>query len=384
MGCPRGRENGIVRDSNGHAIHQRSEPYTCYTVLDRGPWAAFTALSPTQRWLFAAACALVIALLNPRFEWPGNTWRHVVVFDITQSMNTVDAQVDGQPASRLAFARRAMRDALSAMPCGSRLGLAVFSEYRTLLLLQPVEVCANYGDLPEVIARIDGRMSWAGASEVGKGVGWALKMARAMEPAPSLVFITDGHEAPPRRPGEATRIADDDAGRVKGVIAGVGGDVLKPIPKRDIDGGTLGFWGADDVMQTDPKSLGRTQAGAQQTLVDEAGAPLAAFAGSGSEHLSSLKEPYLRELAQAAGLGYRRLATRADLSAVLLDPALATSAPIPRDLRWIPLLIALLCLCAAFLPAARWRRRPFGAETSAYTDAGTSASTAARAPAVEG
>jgi mxaL protein len=337
-----------------------------------------------QRWLLAAACALALALLHPRLSWPGPSWRHVVVIDITQSMNTVDAQIDGQAASRLAFARRALREALAVMPCGSRLGFAVFSEYRSLLLLQPVEVCANYGDLPEVIARIDGRMSWAGASEVGKGVGWALRMARAMEPVPSLVFITDGHEAPPLRPGERPRIDDDAAGRVRGVIAGVGGDVLKPIPKRDVDGGAIGFWGADDVLQTDPKSLGRTREGAQQTLVDENGAPLAAFAGSGSEHLSSLKEPHLRELAQAAGLGYRRLAASADLSAVLLDPALATAEPIPRDLRWIPLLIALVCLCAAFLPAPRRRWRRFRAETSGYTDRPVGSSTVPRAPAVEG
>jgi mxaL protein len=360
------------------------KPYTCYTVIDRRPWAALTTLPRMQRWLLAAACALAIALLNPRISWPGPTWRHVVVLDITQSMNTVDAQIDGEAVSRLAFARRALRDALSAMPCGSKLGFAVFSEYRTLLLLQPVEVCANYGDLPEVIARIDGRMSWAGASEVGKGVGWALRMAREMEPAPSLVFITDGHEAPPLRPGERPRIADDATGRVKGVIAGVGGDMLKPIPKRDVDGGAIGFWGADDVLQTDPMSLGRTQEGAQQTLVDETGAPLAAFAGSGTEHLSSLKEPHLRELAQAAGLGYRRLTVSADLSALLLDPALATSAPIPRDLRWIPLLIALVCLCAAFVPAPRWRRQPVRAETSAYIHPGTGASTVPGAPAVEG
>jgi mxaL protein len=317
------------------------------------PLSTLLAMPRMHQLLLAAAFALGLALLNPRIEWPGPTWRHVVVLDITQSMNTVDAQIDGQAVSRLAFARHAMRQALSAMPCGSKLGFAVFSEYRTLLLLQPVEVCANYGDLPEVIARIDGRMSWAGASEVGKGVGWALRMAREMEPMPSLVFISDGHEAPPRRPGEAVRIDEADAGRVRGVIAGVGGNVLKPIPKRDIDGGAIGFWGADDVMQTDSKSLGRTQEGAQQTLVDENGEPLTAFAVSGTEHLSSLKEPYLRDLAQAAGLGWRRLVASADLSAVLLDPALATSEPIPRDLRWIPLLIALACACAAFLPAPR-------------------------------
>ena len=37
--------------------------------------------------------------------------------------------------------------ALTELPCGSRLGLAAFTGYRSLMLLAPVEVCEYYGDL---------------------------------------------------------------------------------------------------------------------------------------------------------------------------------------------------------------------------------------------
>ncbi len=308
------------------------------------------------RLLAGAALALFAALLGPRVQLPSDTWNHVVVIDITQSMNTRDMALQGEPVPRLAFAKSALRDALAGMPCGSKLGIGVFSEYRVLLLLAPVEVCDNYNDLPAVIDRIDGTMSWAGASEVGKGVGSAVRALRTMAGKPSLIFISDGHEAPPLRPGQRPRF-DEPLGEIHGVIAGVGGDAPKPIPKFDVEGHLLGVWEADDVMQTDTISLGQTQNGAKQSLVEENGQPVQVFEGSGTEHLSSLKEPHLRELADVTGLGYRRLVASGDLSDVLRDPALARRAWVPWDLRAVPAALALVLLCAAFLPAWRGARR---------------------------
>ncbi len=306
--------------------------------------------------LIGAALALIVAWLGPRWPLPGNTWNHVVVIDITQSMNTRDMPVDGEPASRLAFAKRALRESIAAMPCGSKIGLGVFAEYRILLLLSPVEVCSNYNDLPAIINRIDGTMSWAGASEVGKGVGSAVRTLRTMADPPSLIFVTDGHEAPPRRLGERPRF-DEPVGAVRGTIVGVGGDVLTPIPKRDVDGRLIGEWGADDVLQTDTISLGQTQEGAKQSLVDENGQPIKAIAGTGTEHLSTLKEAHLRELADVTGLGYVRLRASADLASALRDPALSRRAAVPWDLRIVPLCLALALLCAAYLPRFGVRRR---------------------------
>jgi mxaL protein len=309
--------------------------------------------------LAAAAALLALALAVPRLSLPGASWNHVVMVDITQSMNAVDMPWQRASVSRLEFVRRSLHDAVGALPCGSRLGLGVFTEYRSLLLLTPVEVCANYDELLAVIDRIDGRMAWAGASEVARGVFSAVGVVGALPGAPSLIFVSDGHEAPPRRP-DADVSPEQRPLNLRGVLAGVGGDTPVPIPKFDVDGHRIGVWEADEVMQTDPFSLGRTVGGARQSLVDGDGKPLQALAGSGNEHLSSLKEDHLRALSQGTGLAYRRIDSAAAMSAVLRDPALAQTVTAERDVRAMPTALALLLVAAAVLPLPRRRVRRDG------------------------
>jgi mxaL protein len=312
-------------------------------------------------WLLGAAAALLmLALAVPRLSLQGASWNHVVVVDITQSMNAVDMPWRGASVSRLEFVRRSLHDAVGALPCGSRLGLGVFTEYRSLLLLMPVEVCANYDELLAVIDRIDGRMAWAGASEVARGVFSAVGVVGALPGAPSLIFVSDGHEAPPRRP-DADVSPEQRPPNLRGVLAGVGGDTPVPIPKFDIDGHRIGVWEADEVMQTDPFSLGRTVGGARQSLVDGDGKPLQALAGSGNEHLSSLKQDHLVALSQGTGLAYRRIDSAAALGAVLRDPALAQTVTAERDVRAVPTALALLLIAVAVLPLPRRRLRRDGA-----------------------
>jgi mxaL protein len=307
-----------------------------------------------QRWrtmalLIAAAC-LALAAWGPRVPLPGRTWHHVVMVDVTQSMNTVDVALEGRRVPRLAFVRQALHEALAALPCGARLGLGVFSEYRSLLLITPLEVCAHYDELLAVVDRIDGRMAWAGASEVSRGLSTAAAVIKGLPDAPSLVFVSDGHEAPPLRPGARPTLTT--AGDLRGAVAGVGGDAPAPIPKLDPDGQLLGVWEAHEVMQSDGMSLGRTAGGAQQSLVEENGQPLQVFAGTGQEHLSSLKEAHLQELARDMGLAYQRLARSDDLARLMVDPRFARTLTAPRDVRFVPLALALVLLVAAFWP---WR-----------------------------
>jgi mxaL protein len=302
--------------------------------------------------LALAALLLALSLLSPRLPLPAPSWNHVVMVDITQSMNAVDMPWGEATVARAEFVRRALRDAATALPCGSKLGLGVFTEYRSLLLLTPLEVCSHYEELLAAFDRLDGRMAWAGASEVWRGLHSAMKVVQGLPGSPSLVFISDGHEAPPLRPD--TDLAPDDGLRgVRGAIAGVGGERPVPIPKFDVDGHRIGDWEADEVMQTDSVSLGRTIGGARQTLVDADGRPLAVLDGSGIEHLSSRREGHLQDLAQASTLAYRAIDRGEDLRALLLDPRLAQTVTAPRDVRALPMALALLLLAAALWPRFR-------------------------------
>jgi mxaL protein len=279
-----------------------------------------------------AALLLAASFVAPALPWPQRLFDHVVVLDVTQSMNVVDQPSGGRPLARLEAAKRALREALDALPCGSRVGWGIFTEYRSYLLLAPLEVCANRAELRATLAAIDNRMAWSGNSEVAKGLHSALAIARALPDKPSLVFVSDGHEAPPLDPRMHPRYDDDKPGAVAGLVIGVGGLQPQPIPKTDPVGRPLGVWKSDEVLHSDPRM--RTDDGVLPR---------------GSEHLSALREAHLQRLAREHGLAYRRLGDDGELADALRAPAFARTEAAPAEGR-VPLAAAaLLCLLAPHL-----------------------------------
>ena len=300
------------------------------------------------RWLLlAAALALLATFTRPTWPLQRARFEHVVVLDVTQSMNVEDEEWQGRPASRLDAAKGALRQAMEALPCGSKIGWAIFTEYRSYLLFTPVEVCAHRAELRGALERIDGRMAWSGNSEVAKGLHSAIGIARQLPGTPSLVFVTDGHEAPPLDPNQRPAF-DDKPGEVLGVIVGVGALKVSPIPKSDALGRPLGFWGADDVAQTNPHQPNRDFNGRDEVPAAALGATL------GSEHLSSLREGYLRLLANENGLAYARLSGDG-LNLVLRAPAFARPVETIVDLRNGLAALALVLLLLTWLPRRRSR-----------------------------
>lgn len=297
--------------------------------------------------LLAAAALLLIAVLLPDFVIRRKVPQVIVVLDVTQSMNTPDCRLGNAPApvSRLACVKDALGEALRSMPCGAQLAWGVFAGNQTFVLAAPLEVCSHRGDLLDSLARLDWRLSWEAGSRVGGALVSALRTLPSVphdgDEIPGLVFITDGHEAPPVSLRNRRRF-DDYAGKVHGVVVGVGGDTLTPIPKHDMDGKFLGDWGPDDVPQGDMSG--------QRALSSVPGEKMVGAddeVPSGTEHLSSLKESYLQVLAADARLEYRRLARHADMTAILQAAQVERTLPIDTDLRWIPAAFALVLLLLA-------------------------------------
>ena len=133
------------------------------------------AIDKDSQAIVLALILLLVALVMPRIDLPRDAYDYLLVFDISQSMNVEDYELDGSPVSRLRYAKHAARNALQELPCGSRIGWGAFAEYRTVVLLAPVEVCASYGDLLASLQKIDGRMRWGQASEITKGVFWSMR-----------------------------------------------------------------------------------------------------------------------------------------------------------------------------------------------------------------
>jgi mxaL protein len=284
--------------------------------------------------LLLAALGLALALLHPRLNLSRGVFHNIFILDISQSMNVQDYRLDGRPTSRLAFAKQSIRHTLKNLPCGSRAGIGIFTEYRSYLLLAPVETCANFSELASLLDNINGQMAWIGGSEIAKGINFGFKIIKKLPDKPGLIFITDGQEAPPIHPDYRPAL-DVKPGEVSGMLIGVGGLVPQAIPKYDPAGNLLGFWGADDVMQSDRYSDAPGAEGdAQSTPGKKKIEP--------TEHLSALREAYLQTLSVETGIAYHRLENTDVFFAAMESPALSAANRSATDIAHFLAMAALV------------------------------------------
>jgi len=304
-------------------------------------WRQWPALRDARAYLLAAALVLaLIAWTGPGISLPMSRADVLVVVDLTGSMNVRDVELNGHPASRLDLAKAAIQRLLTKLPCGSHVGLGIFAERRAFILSEPVDACANYAPLSGSIDAFNWRMAWEGDSRISRGLFDALDMARALDV--NLIFITDGHEAPPL-PASGRMSFHGTPGETRGLVVGVGGRTPAPIPKFDEDGYEVGVWSeyeVDQVNRLDVRHLG-----SNPRLMD---AP-SEDAPARTEHLSNVREDYLRELAQETGLGYQRLNRTDALAPALMDNAHLRREPGRLDLTWPLAAIAWLLLAGVYL-----------------------------------
>lgn len=303
---------------------------------------------PAPRRLVLPAAAALLALaaaLGPSVPGSRALRDVLVVVDITRSMNVRD--MDG--AARLDAARAMLERWIAGLPCGSRVGLGFFTERRSLTLLNPVEICADYAALAGTLQALDWRMAWEGDSMISKGLNHALR--RAHDLGAGLVFVSDGQEAPPLPYAGADPWRGASPG---GVILGVGGDSPAPIPKFDDLGRETGFYDAADVQHA-PARIGPPPADAQSRPgYNPRNNPYGEADLTGNEHLSALRATYLQGLAGPRGMGFVRLAEGpAALDAALARHVAPRTIPTRRSLSPLLAGLALMLLAAAWLSG--WR-----------------------------
>lgn len=278
-----------------------------------------------QGLLLAALGLAGLALVDPRIPLPQAVYRYLWVIDITQSMNTPDYRQANQPADRLGYVKSALRATLPELPCGSEVGLGVFTSHMTQVLFEPLEVCGHIGVIDDVIAHLDWRMAWAANSQIDQGVATALHRIREADSGWRLVFFTDGQTAPgePRQPDFS-----QDRGKIKGILIGTGATEPSLVPRFDRENRPLGYFLEQDVNGGEVPS------------------------GDGY-YRSWLDETHLRTLAATAGLEYYRLDSVANLIGQLTNnETLSDYRRVPQDLRPLTALLALglilLALSAEF------------------------------------
>ena len=295
--------------------------------------------------LAAASIALAVLFIHPREQRKSPVFDLTFIIDITRSMNVEDYQADGQALSRLEFVKQSLRDLLLKLPCESKVGLGVFTERRSTVLFEPVEVCSGFAEIDVAIAALDWRMAWAADSRIAKGLLNTLEMRR--DSGSRLVFMTDGQEAPPVN----SRYRSDFSGvkdSLKGLLVGVDGMEPAPIPKYNSRGEREGFYNADDVPHR--STFGLSNLNPEEIEGYNArNAPFGSEAVAGNEHLSSLHEAYLQQLSAETGLQYHRLTASQPLVEALQAADLAEQKQVENDVRWRAALAALVLLLAVFV-----------------------------------
>lgn len=305
--------------------------------------------------LLLAATLLAASVAISKVQRQRDVYDVLAFVDVTGSMLVRDMTAGTpQAVNRIDAAKHALHDLLAALPCQSKLGLGIFTERRSFVLVDPVEVCENFAPLSGAIAALDWRMGWEGDSMVTKGLHNAISLAAPVKA--DVVFLTDGQEAPPLPPGSGPPEFEGKIGEVKGLVVGVGARSKSPIPKFDDEGRETGSYGADDVPQENrtgpPPPDAESRPGYHPKF-----APFGSEPPTGDEHLSSVRFEHLTSISSKAGLAYVELSQTPDLMAAVARHAHTRSTTVEADLRPYTAGMALLCLIAAYA----WPRPHSGA-----------------------
>ena len=109
--------------------------------------------------LAAALLLLIVALFRPTAPVQRDIHTYLLVVDITQSMNAEDMRIGGRKTSRIAYTRRLLHDSISSMPCGTRVGVALFAGVVVSTIFHPVEVCASFDAIQDTVDHIEWRQA---------------------------------------------------------------------------------------------------------------------------------------------------------------------------------------------------------------------------------
>jgi len=269
-----------------------------------------------------------VTFISPTAELPRQVMDVVFIVDITQSMNARDMQDNnGQAISRLEASKQAIQSALKQLPCGSTVGIGIFAAKDALLLFNPIELCQHYSLLNQVVSRLSWRMAWAGDSNIQRGLYSAIGQVAQLNNKPTLVFFTDGEQTISEQYAAPLHAR---AGKINGLIVGVGGNQPVRIPRYNTDNQLIGYWKSKDVGKKNP---------------------IHAKTANNEDYFSQLDETRLHEYAAIAKLHMQRLEPGQPLSEMLLTNTYTRTRVEMSDIRWILAMAALLAVLLPYLIA---------------------------------
>lgn len=297
--------------------------------------------------LLATAIALLVAaMFRPTIPIQRDIHTYLFVVDITQSMNAADMVLDGRKVSRMEYTHRLLHDAIGSMPCGTRVGVALFAGVVVSTLFHPVEICNSFDAIQDTVAHIEWREAWHGNSRIGFGLLSASAAVKALPEPARVVFLSDGEEAPLLHAFNRANL-DNWQGGSDWLLVGIGSNHPTPIPKMDENNKVLGYW-SENTYQLEP--------GIAQVSDETRNHRDDAVATQDYErYLSTLDEKYLKAMAEKIQGNYVRGDSIQAVIAAMKAQKAARHDTAPLEINWILAMLSALFLIAAFITPQRFR-----------------------------
>ena len=326
------------------------------TIQPLKHWSWRKALVHIRRWLHqswrnGSLCLIIAAIVllpvwfSPTTQMQSRVQDTLFVIDISESMNVQDVDYPRPHTSRLHLAKEVVRESMASLPCGSRVSIALFAGDESIVLFEPLEVCRHFPAIEQVVARLQTKMRWVGDSWVVRALVMSIKEAHKRQL--NVVMVTDGDEMPHH---SAPRLTDllSLKDKAKGLLVGVGGEALQPVPKLDDQQQIVGYWTPEEAVMegNHPNLLAYVKAlqpgeRAAVGALDEVG-----------EHLSALNKPLLKAVAEASKFDFVHIQQPQQAVSALNNADLQKTSLAERDASWIFALTSIIL----FLTAWFWHR----------------------------
>ncbi|MDF1587722.1 MAG: VWA domain-containing protein [Gammaproteobacteria bacterium] len=282
-----------------------------------------------------AVLILIPVWFEPQMRLNSLVQDTLFIIDISESMSVRDVHYPTPRSDRLTLAKHTVQDSMASLPCGSRVALGLTAGEESVLLFEPLEICRHFPAIEKVISSLNRRARWIGDSKITDVTIKAIQQAQ--ERNMNLVLLTDGDEMPRRTSLYMNKLAKH-RGEVKGVLLGLGGDTLQPIPLFNEQDEVVGYWSQIDALTQGnyPDLIAYAHAIKRGETIPEG------VLDQVNEHLSSFNKTIMESLSKASGFELVRVQTPDDAIAALNKKDYQRKALADRDARWIYALITIV------------------------------------------
>lgn len=286
---------------------------------------------------------LLLAIYKPQIQLKQDVHNYLLVADVSQSMNAQDLKLDNKTVSRLDYTKHLMKRVVETSSCGTYISLGVFAAENVGLLLMPLEVCANYDVITDTIDHLEWRMAWRGNSRLSFGIKSAESMFDYLNIPATMLFFTDGEEAPKVNAINKLDLSGVQIGKNL-LFVGVGGSQPVAVPRYNSSNKLVGYW-SSETKENSAGAVGDTYSDTSKDEPD----PIVAYAEF-DRYLSQLDSEYLKQVSEEIKGGYIEGKGTQEFYSYIQSQKPSASFVTAYSLKWLYLTLALLMVLCIYAP----------------------------------